>query len=89
MSTKLQETAFSTGLHFRRFDLHVHTPASTDFQGKEGVRPEDSVEAAVKKELTGIAIADHQSGECVDGIKKAGKDCGGNLIMRSFLWESG
>jgi len=73
MSTKLQEAAITTGLHFKRFDLHIHTPASIDFPGKEGVAPEHIVEAALKKGLAGIAIADHQSGEWIDGVKEAAK----------------
>lgn len=76
MNKKTQKLAISTGLHFKRFDLHVHTPASSDFQGKEGVVPESIVETALKKGLSGIAIADHQSGEWVDAVKEAAEEKG-------------
>lgn len=58
------------GLHFRKIDLHVHTPASADYADKSAT-PEQIVEAALGKNLYAIAITDHQTGNGIDGIKAA------------------
>jgi hypothetical protein len=65
------------GLKFRKFDLHVHTPASaSDFNGK--AEPGDVVQAALAKGLAGIAITDHQTASWVDRVKEA---AGKNLVV--------
>lgn len=64
--------SISKGLQFKKFDLHVHTPASPDFKDKK-VTPENIVDAALKNRLAGIAITDHQTGAWVDDVKKAAK----------------
>lgn len=58
------------GLRYKKLDLHIHTPGSNCYKGKE-TSPEQIVEAAVKADLAAIAITDHQSGDWVDSIKKA------------------
>ena len=58
------------GLQFKKFDLHVHTPASHDFDDK-GATPEDVVKEALDKDLKGIAVVDHHTGENIDAIKEA------------------
>lgn len=65
----------SKGLRFEKFDLHVHTPASYDFNDKT-VTPVQIVEEAITKGLKAIAITDHNTGEWVDKIIEAaeGKD---------------
>ena len=59
----------SSGLHFKKLDLHVHTPASEDFQGD--VAPSDFVQEALRQGLDGIAITDHNTGAWIDQVKTA------------------
>ena len=63
------------GLSFRKLDLHLHTPASTDFVDKS-VSPKQIVEKAIAKELDGIAVTDHNSGDWVDKVKVAAENTG-------------
>lgn len=58
------------GLSFKKFDLHIHTPASSCFSDKN-VSPDDIISLALDKGLSAIAITDHNSGEYIDMIKKA------------------
>ncbi|KUO52222.1 MAG: hypothetical protein APF76_04060 [Desulfitibacter sp. BRH_c19] len=67
-----------SGLQFKKFDLHVHTPGSHDFQDKT-VTAEQIVKKALEKGLRGIAITDHNTGEWVDKVKEADK--GKNLTI--------
>lgn len=60
------------GLTFQKFDLHVHTPASHDF-GDKSVKPEQIVDRALKAELRGIAITDHNAGDFIEKVKEAAK----------------
>ena len=66
------------GLEFQKFDLHVHTPASYDFDDKDAT-PKDIVKAALSKGLRGIAISDHGTGEWIDKVKEEAK--GTNLVV--------
>lgn len=61
------------GLKFKKFDLHVHTPASEDYENKN-VKPEDIINEAIKKGLSGIAITDHNNADWVDKIQKAAQN---------------
>lgn len=65
----------SQGLKFKKFDLHVHTPASEDYENKKATA-DDIVSHATSNGLAGIAITDHQTGSWIDNVKKAaqGKD---------------
>lgn len=60
------------GLLYRKVDLHVHTPASKCFDNKS-VGPEDIVGKALEMGLDAIAITDHNTGACIDKVKKAAK----------------
>lgn len=62
----------STGLRWKKIDLHIHTGASYDFNGE--VTPEDIVNEALQKGLDAIAVADHNTGDWIDDVKKAAED---------------
>ena len=68
----MSEIKSSHGLKFKKFDLHVHTPASGDYKDKE-ITADDIVNEAIKKGLSGIAITDHQTGDWIDSIKDKAK----------------
>ena len=59
------------GLHFKKLDLHIHTPKSKCFKGT--CTPEEIVNTAVEKGLAGIAITDHNSAEGIDDVIDAAK----------------
>jgi predicted metal-dependent phosphoesterase TrpH len=61
-----------TGLHFHKLDLHVHTPASDCYLQKTHT-PEEIVQAALDKELSAIAITDHNTAAWIDTMKQAGE----------------
>lgn len=62
------------GLKFKKFDLHVHTPASEDFTDNKGTTtPKMLVDAALSKGLAVIAVTDHQTAEWVDRMKEAAR----------------
>lgn len=61
------------GLFFKKFDLHIHTPASKCFHDKN-VTPEQIVNKAIEMKLNAIAITDHNNGEWIDKIKIAAKN---------------
>ena len=65
------------GLRFRKLDLHVHSPASKDFNRPMGMQDDaiaDAiVQAAIDKGLDGIAITDHNSADWIDTMRKAGR----------------
>lgn len=71
--------SFSRGLVFKKFDLHVHTPASREDYRGQNTTAEDIVNAAIAKDLSAIAITDHQTGEWIDSIKTAAE--GKNLTV--------
>ncbi len=66
------------GGHFRKIDLHIHTPASYDFRDKHATA-EDIVKAAIASELDAIAITDHNHYAFVDAVMSAAK--GTNLVV--------
>jgi len=68
----------SRGLRFEKYDLHVHTPASFDFDDKS-VSPKQIVEQALADGLRGIAITNHSTGAFIDETKKAAK--GTSLVV--------
>ena len=67
-----------SGLSFKKFDLHVHTPGSHDFDDKN-VTAKQIVKKAIENELKGIAITDHNTGEWIDKVKEEAK--GTDLIV--------
>jgi hypothetical protein len=60
------------GLKFRKFDLHIHTPASSDYKDMSATA-EEIVDKALAMNLAGIAITDHQTGRWVDDVMTIGK----------------
>ena len=68
----------SSGLSFKKMDLHIHTPASQCFKDKT-VTAEQIVQEAISKKLAAIAITDHNTGEWVDRVKKAAE--GTDLVV--------
>ena len=77
--TNLEETKMKTkGLLFRKFDLHIHTPASECFLDKK-ITPEQIVKKSIEMGLSAIAITDHNTGEWIDKIKNV--STGTNLAV--------
>ena len=59
---------------YRRVDLHVHSPASSDYQGDRNVSPYDFVHAFVARGFELIAITDHNTGAFIDDAIEAAKE---------------
>jgi predicted nucleic acid-binding Zn-ribbon protein len=53
-------------------DLHVHTPASRCYSRQDDTA-EQIVQAAIDRNLTGIAVTDHNSADWIDAVKKAAR----------------
>ena len=51
---------------FNKVDLHVHSPASSDYSGDSSVSPYDFVSAFVTRGFDLIAITDHNTGTFLD-----------------------
>jgi predicted metal-dependent phosphoesterase TrpH len=60
------------GTTFRNLDLHVHTPASSDFLQRE-TTAKQIVGSAVRKKLDAIAITDHTTIAWVESVRSAAK----------------
>jgi len=58
------------GARYYKVDLHVHTPASHDYQAK-GVGSDDIVRAALEADLDMIAITDHHTGRGFEDVREA------------------
>ena len=58
------------GSRFWKLDLHVHTPASTDFNDQDAT-PEDVVNAALAAGLQAMAVTDHNSPNWIELIRAA------------------
>jgi DNA repair ATPase RecN len=65
----------SHGLVFKKFDFHLHTPASSDYKEKT-ITADQIVDTAISKGLTGIAVTDHHSAAWIDIVKAAAKPKG-------------
>ena len=63
------------GAQFHEADLHIHTPASKDFEDK-GATAESLVQTALSKGLEIIAVTDHNTVEWVDAVCDAAKGTG-------------
>ena len=59
------------GTRWHKCDLHLHTPASKCFRDRDTVTPEQWVQAALDKNLSCVAVTDHNTGEWIDRIKEA------------------
>ena len=64
-----------SGLRRVALDLHVHTPASFDWQGPD-LSPHEFMEAVAATGLRGIAVTDHATGEWIDQLKGPARDAG-------------
>lgn len=69
MSRKTQ----NRGSVWRKWDLHVHTPASYDWDKKCKSTAKEIVGAALESGLSAIAITDHHSIALVDDVKAEGQ----------------
>ena len=61
---------------YKKFDLHIHTSASEcfiDIYENDKLAAAAIVKEAIKKELVGIAITDHNTGKMIDIVKEAAK----------------
>jgi hypothetical protein len=67
------------GSRWWKCDLHLHTPASHDFENREGVTAEEWVAAALEQGLEIVAVTDHNSGKHIPWITKAAE--GRNLSV--------
>ena len=59
---------------YKRVDLHVHSPASLDYQGDKEISPYDFVHAFVARGFDLIAITDHNTGEYIDQAVEAAEE---------------
>jgi len=59
-------------LKYRKLDLHIHTPASHDFNDKK-VTAEQIIKQAIDKDLDAIAVTDHNTVDFVDELKGVAK----------------
>jgi DNA repair ATPase RecN len=66
------------GAILREVDLHVHTPASTDYD-QPTASPDDIIDAAISAKLDAIAITDHNTVGWVERVRAANK--GGKLVI--------
>ena len=57
------------GARWWKFDVHAHTPASTDFH--DGVDPREWLLGCMRAGLDCVAVTDHNSGQWVDPLKAA------------------
>lgn len=62
--------ATAQGQRWRRIDLHVHTPASSDYVGPP-LSPDEFAEAVAGIGVDAFAVTDHNSAEWVDEIASA------------------
>jgi PHP family Zn ribbon phosphoesterase len=69
MNTEKKRRKQNEGLRLRALDLHVHTPASHDFQDKN-LPLEEIAKSAKKARLDGIAVTDHNVVSAIDEMKR-------------------
>lgn len=65
----------SADRRWKKVDLHVHTPASRCYRVRTDT-PDDIVAFAVQRDLSAIAITDHNSPEWIDRVKSAAEERG-------------
>jgi predicted metal-dependent phosphoesterase TrpH len=76
------------GAIFRRADLHIHTPASSDFHAdRASVTPADIISAARRKNLDIIAITDHNTADWCAGVAAAALALAGAGWYASRRWR--
>src|SRR5215208_2606093 len=65
----------SDGRRFRKIDLHVHTPASSDMhESWKSATPADVVRIAQEANLDAIAITDHNSVSWCESVLRAAQE---------------
>lgn len=70
------------GARWWKCDLHVHTPASYyDFEGRDDVKADEWVQAALKAGLHTVAITDHNTGAWIAEIQQAVRASGSSLVV--------
>ncbi len=72
----MKKIEYRKGSEWRKWDLHVHTHNSYDWDNKCKVANSDIVDTAIKSGISAIAITDHHSVKSIDEIKKYGQDKG-------------
>ncbi len=65
----------SSGARFLKADLHIHTPASSNYNDKD-IAPVDIVNRCLTEGLDIIAITDHNEIQWIDMVKKAAEGTG-------------
>ena len=63
---------------YYQVDLHVHSPASTDYRGDRGVSAYEFVSALVTRRFDLIAITDHNAGTYIDEATAAADEIANN-----------
>ena len=75
-SKKVNKILYPRGSSWRKWDLHIHTPASYDWDKSCNASAKDIVDEAIKEKLSVIAITDHHIIKGIDNIVEEanGKD---------------
>lgn len=69
-------SAESSGLDWKKVDLHIHTPASKEKRTDKSTKPKDIIQRAKDLQIDAICISDHNSGDFINDVKKAAKGTG-------------
>lgn len=67
---KISGFLYPKGSEWRKFDLHIHTPASYDWDKNCTASMRDIIDEAIKEKLSVIAITDHHSIKNIDDAMK-------------------
>ena len=73
METNQNTKIIYRGSGWIKWDLHVHSPASYDWDNSCSGTAEDIVKKAIAENLSVIAITDHHTVKGIDGVTKAAK----------------
>ncbi len=75
-SKKIKKIPYPRGSTWRKWDLHIHTPASYDWDKSCNASAKDIVDEAIKEKLSVIAITDHHIIKGIDDVieEANGKD---------------
>jgi len=76
MNNQNNKILYPRGSEWRKWDLHIHTPASYDWDKKCKETVKDIIDKAIAEKLSVIAITDHHTVKGIDDVVKAvnGKD---------------
>ncbi len=70
---------YPRGSKWRKWDLHIHTPASYDWDKKCNAVAKDTIDKAIAEKVSVIAVVDHHTVKGIDDIIKEAK--GKNLTV--------